>query len=99
MLDLSSITPVAVAIMGCHRRDIRSLSDMHEFLTEWPPSQRRMSYGAAAKACAAARAGEISPEAAREAFVQFAETAGILWPEVSPIISVKPVARGYAGFA
>ena len=72
---------------------------MHEFLTEFPPSRRRLSYGAAVKACEAARAGEISVDAARDALITFAATAGILWPPVQPIISVKPVARGYGGYA
>lgn len=36
-------------------------------------------------------------ESAREALITFAETAGILWPSDQPIVSVKPVARGYGG--
>lgn len=92
-------TPVAVSAGLGIRREIASLSEMHEFLTEWEPSRRRISYGAAVAAVEAARAGEISVAAARDAFITFANTAGVLWPEVQPIISVKPVARGFGGFA
>ena len=51
------------------------------------------------KACEAARSGEIPAEAARDALITFAVTAGILWPSEQPAVSVKPVARGYGGFA
>jgi len=51
------------------------------------------------KACEAARNGEISAEAARDALITFAVTAGVLWPSELPVVSVKPVARGYGGFA
>lgn len=56
-------------------------------------------FGAAVKACEAARGGEISIEAARDALITFAVTAGILWPPVQPAVSVKPVARGFGGYA
>jgi len=58
-----------------------------------------LSYGTAVKACEAASAGEISTEAARDALITFAVMAGVLWPAAAPIISVKPVARGYGGYA
>ncbi|OHV86826.1 DUF982 domain-containing protein [Mesorhizobium sp. ORS 3428] len=99
MYDRTSFTPVAVSVGAGHKRMLASLSDMHEFLTEFPPSRRRLSYGAAVKACEAARAGKISAESARDAMINFAVTAGILWPSDQPIVSVKPVARGYGGFA
>lgn len=99
MYDRMFFTPVALSVGAGHKRMITSLADMHEFLTEFPPSRRRLSYGAAIKACEAAREGEISTEAARDALITFAATAGILWPADQPVISVKPVARGYGGFA
>ncbi|RRI06006.1 DUF982 domain-containing protein [Mesorhizobium tamadayense] len=99
MHDRMLFTPVAVSVGGGHKRMIASLSDMHEFLTEFPPSRRRVSYGAAVKACEAARAGEISAEAARDTLIAFAVTAGIVWPQDQPTVSVKPVARGQSGFA
>ena len=98
MYDRMFFTPVAVGVGAGHKRLIASLSGMHEFLTEFPPSRRRLSYGAAVKACEAARAGDISAEAARDALITFAATAGILWPS-DQIVSVKPVARGQGGFA
>ncbi|MDX8448354.1 DUF982 domain-containing protein [Mesorhizobium captivum] len=99
MHDRMFFTPVAVSVGAGHKRMIASLSGMHEFLTEFPPSRRRLSYGAAAKACEAARAGDISAESARDALITFAMTAGILWPADQPIVSVKPAARGHSGFA
>ncbi|PBC11334.1 DUF982 domain-containing protein [Mesorhizobium sp. WSM3859] len=97
MHDRIVFAPVAVSVGAGHKRVIASLSAMREFLTEFPPSRRRLSYGAAVKACEAARAGEISAESARDALITFAMTAGILSDQ--PIVSVKPVARGYSGFA
>jgi hypothetical protein len=99
MHDAMFFTPVAVTVGAGHKRMLSSLFEMHDFLTEFPPSRRRLSYGAAVKACEAARAGEISADAARDALITFAVTAGVLWPTVQPIISVKPVARGYGGYA
>ena len=99
MHDRMFLTPVAVTVGAGHKRMLASLFDMHQFLTEFPPSRRRLSYGAAVRACEAARAGDISTEAARDALVTFAVTAGILWPAAAPVISVKPVARGFGGYA
>ncbi|RUU04412.1 DUF982 domain-containing protein [Mesorhizobium sp. USDA-HM6] len=99
MHDRMFFTPVAVSVGAGHRRMIASLSDMHEFLTEFPPSRRRLSYGAAVRACEAARAREISAESARDALITFAVTAGILWPAGQPIASVKSAARGHSGLA
>ena len=99
MYDRTFFTPVALSVGTGHKRMIASLFDMHDFLTEFPPSRRRLSYGAAVKACEAARSGEISVEAARDALITFAVTAGVLWPSEQPVVWVKPVARGYGGFA
>ncbi|KUM27064.1 hypothetical protein AU467_17800 [Mesorhizobium loti] len=99
MRDRMFFTPVAVSVGAGHKRMIASLSDMHEFLTEFPPSRRRLSYGAAVRACEAARAEEIAAESARDALITFAVTAGILWPADQPIVSVKPAVRGHSGFA
>ena len=99
MHDRMLFTPVALTVGASHKRMITSLFDMHEFLTEFPPSRRRQSYGAAVKACEAARAEEISVDAARDALIAFAVTAGILWPTAQPAVSVKPVARSFGGYA
>jgi hypothetical protein len=99
MHDRMFSTPVDLSVGAGHRRMIASLFDMHDFLTEFPPSRRRLSYGAAVKACEAARSGAISAEAARDALIAFAVTAGVLWASEQPVVSVKPVARDYGGFA
>ncbi|RAZ83148.1 DUF982 domain-containing protein [Mesorhizobium hawassense] len=98
MHDRMFFTPVALSVGAGHKRMIASLFEMHDFLTEFPPSRRRLSCGAAVKACEAARSGDIPAEAARDALITFAATAGVLWPSDQPVISVKPVARGYGGF-
>src|SRR5438445_10659959 len=98
MHDRMFFTPVAVSVGAGHKRVIASLSGMRELLIEFPPSRRRLSYGAAVKACEAARAGETSAESARDAVITFAVSAGILWPSDQSIVSVKPVARGHSGF-
>ncbi|MFI0844461.1 DUF982 domain-containing protein [Mesorhizobium sp. IMUNJ 23232] len=91
--------PVAITTGLGEKTEISSLSEMREFLNEWAPARRRLSYGAAVKACEAARSGQCSPKAAREAFVAFAAGAGILWREEPKFIVVKPVAHGFGGFA
>lgn len=91
--------PVAIDTGIGQKIEISSLSEMRDFLEGWEPSRHRLSYGAAVKACEAARSGQCSPKAAREAFVAFALCAGILWREESKLIIVKPVAHGYGGFA
>ena len=99
MQDRMFFTPVSVSAGLGARREVASLSEMHEFLTEWEPSRRRVSYGAAVAAMEAARAGQLSVAAARDAFITVANAAGILWPEAQQVLSVKPVARGPGGFA
>ena len=91
--------PVAITAGVSEKIEIASLSEMKDFLDGWAPSRRRLSYGAAVKACEAARSGHCSPKAAREAFIAFAQGAGILWREETKYIVVKPVAHGYGGFA
>lgn len=99
MYDRMFFTPVNISVGAGHKRMIVSLFDMHDFLTEFAPSRQRLSYGTAVKACEAARRGEISAAAARDVLITFAETVGVLWPSEQPAVSVKPVARGYGGFA
>ena len=99
MHDKLFSAPVAVSVGVGVRRDLYSLADMHEFLIEWSPSRRRISYGAAVKACEAAIAGDISPASARDALTAFAETAGILWPDGLLPVAINPAARSYAGVA
>ncbi|MEQ1956082.1 DUF982 domain-containing protein [Mesorhizobium sp. CN2-181] len=91
--------PVAITTGLGEKTEISSLSEMLDFLNDWAPAMRRLSYGAAVKACEAARSGQCSPKAAREAFVAFATGAGILCRAETQIISVKPVAHGFGGFA
>jgi hypothetical protein len=99
MHDKMFFSPVAITVGVGLKREIASLSEMHEFLTEFEPSRRRLAYGNAVRACEAARAGEASAQVARDALITFAVTAGMLWPEVSPIISVRPSVQGFGGFA
>ncbi|GHD23159.1 hypothetical protein GCM10016234_38190 [Tianweitania populi] len=60
------------------KRDIRTLSEMHEFLSGWPCVRVSPSYEAARRTCSAARAGRLSVEQARRALLTFAQSAEYL---------------------
>ncbi|MBZ9809733.1 MULTISPECIES: DUF982 domain-containing protein [unclassified Mesorhizobium] len=92
-------SPVALTVGLGFKREIASLAEMHDFLTEWTTSRRGPLYRNAVKACALAIPGYITIEQARRALVEFAEAAGILWPEVDPALGARVVARGRGGYA
>jgi len=81
--------PVAIAVGAGFKRDIASLAQMQNFLKEWPPARRGAIHATALKACDAARAGHLSADQARRAFIGFAEAAGILWTGVDPVTALR----------
>lgn len=87
MIDNTFSSPVAVMIGLGAKREVCSLREMHEFLTDWPPSRRTDVYRTAVRACAAARGGHLTVEQARRAFVEFARISGILWPDMDGVIA------------
>ncbi|WP_421912210.1 DUF982 domain-containing protein [Mesorhizobium sp.] len=92
-------SPVAITVGLGFKREIASLTEMHDFLTEWSTARRGPLYQNAVKACDLAVPGYLTIEQARRALVAFAEAAGVLWPDVEPAIPTHAVARGYGGFA
>jgi len=87
--------PVAVSV-GC---EIDSISEAREFLMDWTPSRRGKIYDAAVKACDYAEAGYVTTEQARQAFLTFAENAGILCSGIDYGMAARAVTRSYGGFA
>lgn len=90
--------PIAVSVGPGHRRELSTLSELHQFMDEFDPSRRGKAYGATARAVEAARTGEGSIEQASAAFLTFAKAAGILWPDDGSIY-VKPSVQGFGGYA
>ncbi|MBS9722113.1 DUF982 domain-containing protein [Tianweitania sp. BSSL-BM11] len=70
--------PVPLPMGPDAKRDIRTLSEMHEFLSGWPCVRISPSYEAARRTCSAARAGRLSVEQARRALLTFSQSADFL---------------------
>ncbi|WP_167484169.1 DUF982 domain-containing protein [Mesorhizobium tamadayense] len=81
--------PVAIAVGAGFKREIASLAAMENFLMEWPPAMRGECYVAAVQACEAARTGEMKLAETRQAFLSFAEKAGILWTGIDPVTALR----------
>ena len=92
-------SPVALTVGLGLKREIASLAEMHDFLTEWTTSRRGPLYRNAVQACDLAIPGYVTIEQARQALVEFAQAAGILWPDIEPVVGARAVARGYGGYA
>ena len=73
--------PVAVSSGHGNKRDIRTLSEMHEFLSGWPCVRVNLSYEVARRACSAARAGHLTVEQARRALATFAQSPDLFSPK------------------
>jgi hypothetical protein len=87
--DIELRTPVAIAVGAGFKREIASLTEMQNFLKEWPLASRGPSYASALRACEAARAGEIDLDTARQAFLIFARKAGIEWTGADPVAMLR----------
>jgi hypothetical protein len=92
-------SPVALTVGLGFKREVTSLAEMHDFLTNWTTSRRGPLFRNAVKACDLAVPGYVTIEQARRALVEFAQAAGILWPDLEPAAGVHAVARGYGGYA
>ena len=71
--------PVTILVGMGFPRQISSVFEAYQFLTEWAgnsPEQR-----AALRACKAALVGDIEPETARSVFMAFAEKKDLVAPE------------------
>ncbi|RUW17188.1 DUF982 domain-containing protein [Mesorhizobium sp. M4B.F.Ca.ET.215.01.1.1] len=89
MEDLPFDPPIAVAVGAGFKRDIASLAEMQNFLKEWPPAEDTRLQKIAIKACEAARAGHVTIEQTRRAFMAFAKAAGIVWTGVDPVTTLR----------
>jgi len=87
--DIELRAPVAIAVGAGFKREIASLTEMQNFLKEWPSARRGESYVRALRACEAARAGEIDLDKARQAFLVFARKAGIEWTGADPVAVLR----------
>jgi hypothetical protein len=87
--DIELRNPVAIAVGAGFKREIASLTAMHNFLKEWPPALRGESHATALRACEAARGGEIDLDKARQAFLVFARKAGIEWTGADPVAMLR----------
>ena len=68
-------------------REITCIADAIAFLTDWPEKRRGPIYTVAARACQAARNGQLPVEGARSALQSFARSANIL---EQGAVSVEP---------
>ncbi|UCI06413.1 DUF982 domain-containing protein [Mesorhizobium sp. B1-1-8] len=87
--DVPLRAPVAIAVGAGFKREIASLTAMQNFLKEWAAGNAREKRRAAMRACEAARAGQMELDEARQAFLGFAEKAGILWTGVDPVAALR----------
>ncbi len=99
MHNMLAFKPVIVTAEVGDKREISSLCDMIEFLTEWAKTRESKTWEIAMKACNAAQSGELDPQVAHNAFVAFARRSKILVPEDKKSIPVKPSVAGFGGFA
>ena len=87
--DIELHPPVAITVGAGFKREIASLTGMQNFLKEWPQATRGDSYAKALRACEAARTGEIDLDKARQAFLVFAQKAGIEWTGADPVAMLR----------
>jgi len=87
--DIELRAPVAIAVGAGFKREIASLTEMQNFLKEWPSARRGESYVRALRACEAAWAEEIDLDKARQAFLVFARKAGIEWTGADPVAVLR----------
>jgi|APEBP8051073178_1049388.scaffolds.fasta_scaffold00834_11 hypothetical protein len=87
MHNLKFEEPVSLYVGMGGKLEVRSVMDMHRYLTDFPISRRSSVYSTAVRACEAARQGHLTADQARRCFVQFAKVHDLLWPEVDAVIA------------
>jgi hypothetical protein len=87
--DMAFGAPVAIAVGAGFKREIASLTEMQNFLKEWPIATRDESYETALQACEAARCGQMDLGDVRRAFLVFARQAGIVWTGADPVTMLR----------
>lgn len=89
MDDMLFHAPVAIAVGAGFKREIASLAEMRNFLKEWSPARRGPVYETAVRTCNAARAGHLTADQARRAFISFAKVTGMMWTGVDPVTVLR----------
>ncbi|HEV7415467.1 MAG TPA: DUF982 domain-containing protein [Tianweitania sediminis] len=93
--------PVAVSVGLGFKREIATLDEMHEFLSECSAGSRGPLREAALQACSAARKSGASVALARKALIAFASARGILWDddEFEPMVASTALRQAVNGYA
>jgi hypothetical protein len=73
--------PVAIFVGLGFPREVDSVLEAYQVLTEWPSGSRGPAHGMALDSCRAALTDEVDGEAVRAAFEAFARERGILAPD------------------
>jgi len=69
---------ICVRVSDNTKREVKSVRGACEVLIDWPHSRRGPVYQATMEVLQSAISGKVSPEAARDAFVDFAKHANVL---------------------
>jgi hypothetical protein len=96
MNDKSFDSPIFVKDGRFTVRQIETIHDALDFLDEWPKNQRGTLYETAVWACHSGHNGRLSIEAARQGFVGWARSIGIL-EEVSTAMPWMKTSRSGRG--
>ncbi len=82
MSNLDFTKPVMVFVGSDFLRQIGSITEADEYLTEWPQRRRGPIFETARRACEAAKSGTVTAEQAYRAFEGFCRVSGVLAPAV-----------------
>ena len=85
--------PVRILVGLGFPREIGSVWEAHELLSDWPVFTRNKSHDVALRACEAALRGDIEAETARGAFVAFARRNNLLIADADEAIAAKSTGR------
>jgi hypothetical protein len=81
--------PVGVFVGMGYLAQIETVGRAYELLADMPDYQRGPGHTMAMNVCKAALAKEVDAETARAAFVRYAQSKGILAPEIKPVIAAR----------
>lgn len=81
--------PVGVFVGMGYLAQIETVGRAYALLADMPDHQRGPAHTMAMNACKAAMAKEVDAETARSTFVRYAQSKGILAPEIKPVIAAQ----------
>lgn len=79
--------PVQILVGLGFPMEIRTASEAHRHLVEWPHLNKDASYTIALNACRAAMRGEVEVETARGLYAAFAAKHDLLVPSGDPVVA------------